>query len=278
MTFRGLRIGLALVSLLLLPVTVGAGGPHDEHPATQGEAIAKVAFDQNLGEHLPLTAIFTDDTGETLPLLNYFGDKPVLLVLSYFRCPTLCGLVFTGLVDSLKPLDFEVGTDFDVVIVSIDPHETAEDAALKKSQLLTQYNRPGTADGWHFLTGTQESIDALAEAVGFHYVYDEKTDQYAHPTGVIITTSEGDITRYLYGIQYAQNDLRLGLVEGSENKIGSPVDQFLLRCFHYDPKTGQYTLAIMSIIRFLGLITVFSIVLVMVILTKRNKRNAITKG
>lgn len=275
--FRWLRVGLVFASLLLLPITVGASGPDDEGPVTQGAAIAKVAFDQNLGDHLPLTDVFTDDTGETLPLLNYFGDKPVLLVLSYFRCPTLCGLVFTGLVDSLKPLDFEVGKDFDVVIVSIDPNETAEDAANKKSQLVAQYNRPNTADGWHFLTGTQESIDALAESVGFHYVYDEKTDQYAHPTGVIVTTSEGDITRYLYGIQYAQNDLRLGLIEGSENKIGTPVDQFLLRCFHYDPKTGQYTLAIMNIIRFLGIITASGIALVMVVLTKRNKRNVITK-
>ncbi len=256
--FLGKIITLVLLLALAGIVSVAADGPGDDlHPKTQSATISQVRFDQNLGAQLPLDVTFTDETGAQKPLSAYFGDRPVVLVLSYFRCPNLCGLVYSGLVSSLQNIDFTVGDQFDVLIFSIDPTDTAADAAAKKTELLAKYNRPESADGWHFLTADSDAqIKQVADVVGFSYVYDEKIQQYAHPAGIVIATPKGKLTRYLYGLEFPANDLRLSLMEGAENKIGSPVDQILLRCFYYDPKTGQYTLAIMTIIRFVGVVTV----------------------
>ncbi len=254
----GQMFALALLLVWGGMVTVAADGPGDvSNPKTQSAAISQVRFDQNLGAQLPLDATFTDETGAQKPLSAYFGDRPVILVLSYFRCPNLCGLVYSGLVSSLQQIDFTVGNQFDVIVFSIDPTDTAADAAAKKAELLAKYNRPQSADGWHFLTVDSDAqIKKVADVVGFSYVYDEKIKQYAHPAGIVVATPDGKLTRYLYGLEFSPNDLRLSLVEGAQNKIGSPVDQILLRCFRYDPKTGQYTLAIMTIIRFAGIVTV----------------------
>ncbi len=256
--FLGRTIVLALLLALAGAVIAAADGPDGvSHPKTQSAAISQVKFDQNLGAQLPLDVIFTDETGAQKPLSAYFGDRPVILVLSYFRCPNLCGLVYSGLVSSLQQIDFTVGDQFDVIVFSIDPTDTPADAAAKKAELLAKYNRPESADGWHFLTvDSDEQVKKVTDVVGFSYVYNEKIQQYAHPAGIVVATPEGKLTRYLYGLEFPANDLRLSLVEGAENKIGSPVDQILLRCFRYDPETGQYTLAIMTIIRFAGVTTV----------------------
>jgi len=275
--FLGRVLALAFVLVLTGGIFAAADGPDNGDtpvPKTQSAAIAQVRFDQNLGAQLPLDATFTDETGAQKPLSAYFGDRPVILVLSYFRCPNLCGLVYSGLVSSLQQIDFTAGDQFDVIIFSIDPTDTAADAAAKKAELLAKYNRPESADGWHLLTVDSDAqMKKVADVVGFSYVYNEKIKQYAHPAGIVVATPQGKLTRYLYGLEFPANDLRLSLVEGAENKIGSPVDQILLRCFHYDPNTGQYTLAIMNIIRFAGIVTVLVMGFVWWVWTKRRKRS-----
>ncbi len=263
----GSRVLLALALVLFAASIAVADGPEAQ---TQSDAVAQVRFDQNLGAQIPLDATFVDDTGREVQLSEYFGQRPVVFLLSYYRCPNLCGLVYNGFVESVQQIDFTIGKDFDVVALSIDPTEDAAAAAAKKAELVAKYNRAGSAAGWHFLTGTEEQIRRVTDTAGFSYVYNEEQDQYAHPAGIVIVTPEGKVTRYLYGLSFPANDLRLGLLEGSENKIGSPVDQILLRCFHYDPQAGKYTLAIMNIIRFFGTITALSLAILMFVLFKRH--------
>ncbi len=274
-----LRWGCRLLLAVLLGVLSGtvalASGPGSQ---TQSDAVGQVRFDQNLNAQIPLDATFVDETGEQVQLMNYFGQRPVVLLLSYYRCPNLCGLVYSGFVESVQQIDFTIGKDFDVIALSIDPEENATAAAAKKAEITAKYKRPDSAAGWHFLTGTSAQIHRVTDTAGFYYVYNAEQNQYAHPAGIVIVTPEGKITRYLFGINFSANDLRLGLLEGSENKIGSPVDQILLRCFHYDPKSGKYTLAIMNILRFLGIITVLAIATVMFVLSRRDKSSADITG
>jgi protein SCO1/2 len=209
-------------------------------PALPG-ALQGVGIEQNLNAQVPLGLAFRDELGRTVPLSTYFhSGKPVLLAPVYYRCPMLCTQILNGLASSLKAVSFNPGQEFEVVAFSFDPQDTVAIAAAKKEMYLRRYGRANTANGWHFLTGDEPNIKALMDAVGFHYKYDPATDQYAHASGVMILTAEGRLSKYYYGVEYAPRDIRLGLVEASLNKIGSPVDQVLLFCYHYDPATGKY--------------------------------------
>lgn len=243
-----IRLGLS-AGLVVASVTAGANGQ-----ASRPAALRDVGIDQKLNAQVPLDLEFHDETGRTVRLADYVHDKPVILTLVYYRCPMLCTLVLNGMLRSLKPLSFTAGNEFDIVTVSFDPREGPELAAEKKASYIESYGRPKAAGGWHFLTGDAESIRRLTEAVGFHYAYDEETDQFAHASAIMVLTPKGRVSKYFYGIEYDSKDLRLGLVEASESKIGSPVDEILLFCFHYDPTTGKYGLAIMNILRGLGVL------------------------
>jgi protein SCO1/2 len=216
-------------------------------------ALRNIGLDQKLNAQIPLNLIFRDESGRDLPLSAYFGSKPVVLALVYYQCPMLCTQVLNGMVMSLRGMSLESGRDFEVVTVSIDPTETPELASKKKAEYLRRYAKG--AAGWHFLTGAEQQIEELAGTVGFRYAYDPKTKQYAHASAIMVVTPGGRLSRYFYGIEYPPRDLRLGLVEASENKIGSPVDAVLLYCFHYDPNTGKYSAIVMNIVRLAGVLT-----------------------
>jgi protein SCO1/2 len=220
------------------------------------ELLKEVGIDQKLNDSIPLDRAFRDAHGNRVELGEYFGSKPVILTLVYYSCPMLCTQVLNGLNRSLKEIPMEMGRDFRVVTVSIDPTERPILAEAKQVMYAGMYGRPGAAEGWRFLTGSEREIKQLANAVGFRYAYDPDSKQFAHASVIMILTPEGKISRYLYGIQYPQRDLRLGLVEASNGKIGSPVDQILLFCYHYDPHTGKYGLLISRIIQLSGLLTV----------------------
>jgi protein SCO1/2 len=236
--------------------------------------LREIGFDQHLDEHLPLDTDFVDESGRTIRLGEYFQSKPVVLVFMYYDCPMLCGQVLSSLAASLDTMSLDVGTDFDVVTVSFDPRETPAQAMPRKSAALERYRRPSAAAGWHFLTGTQASIDRLTKAAGFRYAWDEATKQFAHPTGIIVVTPDGRPARYLFGLDYGPRDLRLALVEASAGKVGSPVDSLLLYCYHYDPMTGRYGLAIMRALRIAGAGTVLALGTFIVVMVRRERRSA----
>ncbi len=211
--------------------------------------VRDVGFDQKLGDPAPLDAPFRDETGRTVRLGEYFGNKPVVLHLVYYECPMLCGLSIEGLVRSLKALSLDVGRDFEVVTVSFNPREGPDLAAAKKESVLRQYGRPSAATGWHFLTGDETSIARLTKAVGFRYVWDKESRQYAHATGIVLLTPSGRIARYFFGIEYSAFNLRLGLLEASNGEIGTVTDRLLLLCFHYDPRMGRYSATVLGVVR-----------------------------
>jgi protein SCO1/2 len=221
--------------------------------------LAEVGFDQNLGESVPLDLEFTDHTGARIELRELFGERPIVRVPAYYECPMLCTLVLDGLSRTLRTLPFNPGTEFDVVTVSFDPRETPEQAAETRDEVLARFRRPETAHGWHFLTGEQPAIESLTSAVGFRYAFDEALGEYAHAAGVVVITPEGRIARYFFGIEYPARDLRLGLVEAADERIGSVVDQLLLYCYRYDPTTGRYNAVVMRILRLAGIATVLAI-------------------
>jgi len=220
------------------------------------ELLKEVGIDQKLNSPVPLDLMFRDEHGNAVALGQYFGSKPVILSLVYYNCPMLCTQVLNGLDRSLEQIPMSVGYDFNVVTVSIDPTDQPPLAEAKQAVYLGMYNRPGAASGWHFLTGEDSQIKQLAAAVGFRYAYDPDSKQYAHASGIMLLTPEGKISRYFYGVSYPERDMRLGLVEASEGKIGSPVDQVLLFCYHYDPHTGKYGLLISRVLQLGGLATV----------------------
>jgi protein SCO1/2 len=246
-------------------------------PALPGE-LEGVGIDQKLDQQVPLSLTFTDEFGNTVPLSTYFhSKKPVILALVYYRCPMLCTQILTGLESSLKAVSFSPGKDFEIVSLSFDPKDTWQLAAAKKQTYLKRYGRPNTANGWHFLTGGEDTIKALTDAVGFHYKYDPATDQFAHASGIMILTPDGRLSRYFYGVEYAPRDVRLGLVEASQNKIGSPVDQILLFCYHYDPSTGKYGALAMKMVRVAGAGFVLLGGMFLLILMRREKRGAFVR-
>ncbi len=237
------------------------------------ELLKDVAFDQKLNTAIPLDLKFRDEKGNAVELGEFFGQKPVILTLVYYQCPMLCTQVLNSLAYSLKEVPLELGKDFEVVTVSIDPTERPVLAEAKRQLYVGIYARPGVEQGWHFLTGDEPQIKALAAAVGFHYAYDKTSGQFAHPSGIMVLTPDGRLARYFYGIEYPPRDLRFGLEEASAGKIGSPVDQILLYCYHYDPATGKYGLLISRVLQGAGLITMLGIALLLIVLIRREHRH-----
>jgi protein SCO1/2 len=231
--------------------------------------LKQVGYDQRLGNQVPPGLAFRDEAGKPVRLQDYFGRRPVLLVLAYYHCPMLCDMVLSGVAGNLRTLTLKPGEDFDVVVASIDPKETPAQAAKSKQGTLDHYARDKSGIGWHFLTGPQESITALAGSVGFRYVYDAERDQFAHAAGIVFLTPEGRISRYLYGIEFSPRDVRLALLESADHKVGSLADQVLLYCFHYDPKVGRYGAAALNILRAGAVLTVVGVVLMIVLLRRR---------
>jgi len=240
---------------------------------TKPEFLNNVTIEQNLNGQTPLDLDFVNEKGEKVKLQELFSDKPVVLSLVYYQCPMLCNMMLNGMLESFNELKFTTGDEFDAITVSFDHRETAEMAAQKKASYIEQYGRQGADKGWHFLTGDEESIKKLAEAVGFAFTFIPETGQFAHASAIILLTPQGRISRYFYGVEYDPTDLRLGLVEASQNKIGSPVDQLLLYCFHYDPTTGKYGMVIMNVIRVFGTATVALLISFIIIMLRREKRN-----
>ena len=232
-----------------------------------------VGINQKIGAQIPLDLPFEDESGRDVTLRQYF-DKPVILVLVYYQCPSLCTMVLNGVLSCVKTLDMTAGKQYEVIAVSFDPRETPQMAAAKKQTYLKDYQRQGAEQGWHFLTGPETSSKALAAAVGFRYVYDAMTNQYAHSSAIMILTPAGRVARYFYGIQYPPRDVRLGLVEASNERIGTPTDQVLLYCFHYDPATGKYALVIMNVLRLAALITLGALLTFMFVMFRRDFRAA----
>ena len=231
--------------------------------------LKNVGIQQNLTQPLPLDLAFTDDLGRNVRLGDYFGKKPVILSLVYFNCPMLCGEVLSGLEHSLRMMSFDVGKEFEVITVSFDPKDTPEMAAKKKSEFLKRYKRAGAEQGWHFLVGKQDAIDALTKAVGFQYDYNSNTQQFAHAAAIMIATPDGKIAQYYYGVEYPPKDLRLGLVEAAKGKIGNIVDAMLLYCYHYDPEQGKYSATILRVLRLAGLATMLSLGTLIFVMIRR---------
>jgi protein SCO1/2 len=244
-----------------------AGGPatagYKQEPGVVSTALPaalrEIGFDQNIGQQLPLDTTFRNEAGATVRLGDYFGKRPVVMVFAYYDCPMLCTVVINGLSGALNVMNLEPGKDFEIVTVSFNPRDTPATATAKKAVYLERYQRPGAAGAWHFLTGDQPQIDRLTKAAGFRYAWDADTKQFAHPSGVIVATPDGRLSKYLFGVEYGPRDLRFGIVEASAGKVGTPVDALLLYCYHYDPMTGKYGLAIMRAVRIAGAATVLAI-------------------
>jgi protein SCO1/2 len=259
-----IRCAIISLTLLLGSLFLGTGAKAQFQYPTQSigvrpELLKDVGVDQKLNDSVPLDLTFRDETGQTVKLGQFFGDKPVILSLVYYNCPMLCTQVLNGMERSLKDVPMDIGKQFSVVTVSIDPTEQPALASAKRALYTGLYARPGATQGWHFLTGDEPQIKQLANAVGFRYAYDPQSKQFAHASAIMILTPKGKISRYLYGIQYATRDLRLGLVEASEGKIGTPVDQILLFCYHYDAATGKYSLLISRVLKAAGIFTILVI-------------------
>ena len=268
---------LAEVAMAVLLLAVSAWGqamstgimspPANERPPY----LQNVGIEQHLNGQVPPGLTFIDDTGHTVKLGDYFGSKPVILNLVYYNCTMLCGEALAGLTGAMKMIKFDAGKEFEVVTVSFNPKETPEIAAAKKKDYLARYGRAGAESGWHFLTGPAESINALTKAVGFQYQYDEKNNQYAHATAIMVLTPQGRISRYFYGVDFPPKDLRMGLVEASQQKIGNPIDQVLLYCYHYDPATGKYGAVVSNMLKLGGGLTILLLGVLFLILFRLDK-------
>jgi protein SCO1 len=278
-TRRGAALATAAFCLLapaaLLVAQVSSYANKEMGPAnTMPGVLGKVGIAQNLNTQLPLNLAFTDDEGKQVQLSSYFGARPAILALVYYQCPMLCSEELDGLTGALEMVDEHPGKDFNVIVVSIDPTETTAMAAAKKRFYLKRYGRPETAYGWHFLTGTQPNIDALANAVGFKYVRipgpDGKLTQFAHASSIEIVTPEGKLAQYYMGVEYSPKDLRLGLAEASAHRIGSPVDNILTYCYHYDPSTNKHSLIVARIVQLGGLVTLMSLGSFMFVMFRRD--------
>jgi protein SCO1/2 len=246
-------------------------------PASLGKSSAglpsqlqNVGFEPPLNGQIPLDLGFRDESGRDVTLREYSGQRPVLLALVYYGCPMLCNQVEMGVVGSLKMRSFTPGRDYEVVFVSFDPRENPAMAAQKKESAMSHFGRPDTASGWHFLTGSKESIDALTKAANFRYSFDSRINIFAHASGIMLLTPDGRISRYFYGVEYPSRDVRLGMVDASAGKIGTPIDHLLLFCFEYNPESARYSATILKIIRLGGLLTIFTIVAGILIFRRRD--------
>ena len=232
-------------------------------------ALQNVGFEPPLNGQMPLDLAFRDETGRNVQLREYFGQKPVVLAFVYYGCPMLCDQVEQGVVGVLRMLSFNPGRDYEVVFVSFDSRETPQMAAEKKKKALARFRRPETDSGWHFLIGSQESIDAATRAANFRFSFDAKSSLFAHASGVMVLTSDGRISRYFYGVEYPGRDMRLGLVDASAGRIGTPIDHVLLYCYHYDPSSARYSASILKIIRLGGVLTILCIIGAILIFRRR---------
>jgi protein SCO1/2 len=261
------------VAIFAATLTAAAAAPsawaaEDQRPPQ----LRDVGIDQRLDEQVPLTLSFRDESGNVVPLGQYFDGRPVILALVYYECPMLCTLVLNGLISALRTLSFNAGDEFQVVAVSFDAKETPQLAAAKKQTYLRSYSRGGAEDGIHFLTGDGGAIESLARSVGFRFRYLPDTDEFAHGAAIMVLTPQGKIARYFYGVEYPPRDLRFALIEAAENRIGSPVDQLLLYCYRYDPSSGRYTAVVMNIIRLGGVLTVVALSAFMLVMWRRDAR------
>jgi protein SCO1 len=272
-TIVGTLTALALASVT--PAAAQGLAPSNEPAAGARPGILnKIAIDQRIGDKVPLDLPLTDEAGQPVTLGDYFGNRPVILALVYDECPMLCTQVLNGLVTALGVMNFEVGREFDVVAVSFNPKEGPGLASQKKAAYVKRYGRPQSAAGWHFLTGSPDSIKRLTEAVGFKYEYDEKIGQYAHGAGIEVLTPKGVLSRYFYGIEFSARDIRFGLIEASEERIGSRIDDVLLFCYHYDPATGTYGAAMLNLVRLGGVATVAALVVFITMSLRRERATA----
>jgi protein SCO1 len=254
-----------LASLLLFEAAAAPAAAPNVPPLLQG-----IGIDQRLGASLPLDAMFTNGNGQTLPLSAYFLHRPVILALVYYTCPMLCGQTLSGIVAGLRPLSLRPGRDFDIVAISINPGETARDAAEKRDFYSQRYDPRAGTGGWHFLVGAEPAIRAVAEAAGFHYRYDTASQMYFHAAGIMIATPQGKLARYFYGVSFRPKDLELGLIEASGNRIGSPVDQILLFCYHYDPSVGKYGWAVINLLRGASVVFVIGLAATLFVMFRRD--------
>ncbi len=243
--------------------------PFGRPPALRG-----VGIEQKLNATIPLDLTFVDESGRDVRLREYFTGKPVILTPVYYQCPMLCNLVLNGLLSSMRQISLDLGKDFEVVTFSFDPRESPLMAARKKQSYIEKYGRDGAAAGWHFLTGHPPEIHALTDAVGFHYNWDPGLQQWAHASGIILLTPDGRVSRYFYGINYEKHDLRLGLVDSSNRKIGTPVDQILLFCYHYDPTRGKYGFAVVNALRIGGTATAVALGAFLFVSFRRERKGA----
>jgi protein SCO1/2 len=272
---------LLILALAGSALAQGMGPSIESPPANvRPPGLKQVGIEQRLNEQIPADLSFRDESGKQVRLGDYFGHRAMILNLVYYKCPMLCSEVLSGLTSALKSMKFDIGKDFDVLTVSFDPRETPQDASESKAKWLHRYGRPGADQGWHFLTGSQPSIDALTKSAGFGYDYNQKSGQFAHGTAIIVLTSEGKIAQYYYGVEFPPRDLRLAMVQASQNKIGTLTDQVLLYCYHYDPSVGKYSVVILRVLRLAGIATVVLLggfMFIMFRLDSRNRRSGLER-
>ena len=282
-TFRVFRVLVCVVSVAWSNVATAqmTGAPTAGYKREPGmassavpTALRDIGFDQHLDQPIPLDVPFRDESGRTVRIGDYFGHRPVVLLFAYYDCPMLCTQVINGLSTALNVLSLAPGKDFEIVTVSFNPRDTPDTAQAKKSVYIEHYKQAGAAAAWHFLSGDQRSIDRLTKVAGFRYAWDAETEQYAHPTGVIVLTPDGRLARYLFGIEYSPRNLRYAIVEASAGKVGNPVDQLLLYCYHYDPMTGRYGLVVMRTIRVAAAGTLFALGGFILVMVRKDKRAA----
>ena len=262
----------SVVPILLCIPFLAAGQTSDQPPVPK--ELQGIGIEQRLNAQLPLDAQFRDETGREVRIGDYFGRKPVILALVYYRCTMLCSYILSGMVAGLRPITFRPGRDFEIVAISIDPSEDPELAAGKRNSYVHSYSTKAGPEGWHFLTGTDPNINAVANAVGFHYRYDPVNKIFLHASGIMVATPAGRVSRYLYGVEFTPKDLKLGLMEASGNRIGSPVDQILLLCYHYDPVKGKYGAAVMNLLRFTAALVLLILIVALTVLFRRDRRMA----
>lgn len=264
------RVRVVLGPVAIVLILLGSWPAYSQTAAKT--LVQQVGLDQHLNAQMPHDLKFRDERGRTVRLGDYFNKQPVVLTLVYFRCPMLCTQVLNGLLESSQAIEKTMGTDYQVVTISIDPRETTAMARAKKKRYAESYHRPGADEGWHFLTGSAAAIDQLATSVGYRYQYDSRTDQFAHASGIIVLTPTGRISRYLYGIDFVPDELQSAIVDASEQRIGSLSDRFLLLCFHYDPATGKYGFAIDRAIRAAGVATIIVMASYLWVMFRRERR------
>jgi protein SCO1 len=260
------------------PAAAGYRREPGQTSSTIPAPLREIGFDQNLDQHIPLDLDFRDESGRVVRLAEFFGKRPVVMLFAYYDCPMLCTLVINGLASALNVLSLQPGRDFEIVTVSFDPRDTPQSAASKKAHYIERYQQPGADGAWHFLTGDEASIRALTKAAGFRYVWDAPTNQFAHPSGVIVLTPDGRLARYLFGIEYGPRDLRYALVEASDGKVGNAADALLLYCYHYDPMTGRYGFVIMRALRLAGVATVLALAAFIIVMVRRERHQRPAPG